>query len=178
MSETQLLDPSALSEGMTIAADVYTKNGMFLVPKGAKLSKGMINRIRKIATVDPIPDMIQIVTGTFISIMLFLLAKPIINFIFTEEYSRSIEVLRLLSPIPFFRSINFALGAALMSAQRQQRRTRVQISAAIFNVLGNLLVIIPFGIHGVAVVYVISELFLSVGYTLLVRDLQKQLHLA
>ena len=64
MSETQMHDPDGLTEGMIIAVDVYTKNGMFLVPKGAKLSKGMINRIRKIASVDPISDMIQVVTKT------------------------------------------------------------------------------------------------------------------
>lgn len=63
MAETQLHDPADLTDGMVVAADVYTKNGMFLVPKGAKLSKGMINRIRKIAPVDPISDLIQIAIG-------------------------------------------------------------------------------------------------------------------
>ncbi len=61
IAQKQVVDPDSLSENMTIAADVYTKNGMFLVPKGAKLSKGMISRIRKIAKVDPIPEMIQVI---------------------------------------------------------------------------------------------------------------------
>ena len=39
---------------MVIVDDIYTQNGMFLLPKSAKLSKGMINRIRKINAVDAI----------------------------------------------------------------------------------------------------------------------------
>ncbi len=41
-AETILLHPEELKEGMVIAADVYTGNAMFLVPTGAKLSKGPI----------------------------------------------------------------------------------------------------------------------------------------
>lgn len=59
-SETKYLNPIQLKEGMVIAADVYTQNGMFLVPKGAKLSVGMIGRITKINRVDPVPDGIQV----------------------------------------------------------------------------------------------------------------------
>ena len=53
-------DPTDLREGMVIACDVNTKNGMFLVPKGARLSEGMISRICKINRVDPILEKIQV----------------------------------------------------------------------------------------------------------------------
>jgi O-antigen/teichoic acid export membrane protein len=118
---------------------------------------------------------VQVLAGTVISIVLFVFAEQIINLIFTTQYEESARVLRLLSPIPFFRSINFALGAILTSSKRQYRRTRVQISAAVFNVVGNLIVIVPFGIVGVSIVYIFSELLLSVGYALLMRNLRGQL---
>lgn len=46
--------PDDLIEGMVVVDDIYTQNGMFLLPKGAKLSEGMIIRIRKINAVDAI----------------------------------------------------------------------------------------------------------------------------
>ncbi|RKX29685.1 MAG: hypothetical protein DRP47_01195 [Candidatus Zixiibacteriota bacterium] len=59
-SETRYLRPIQLKEGMIVATDVFTQNGMFLVPKGARLSEGMIGRIVKIDRVDPVSDGIQV----------------------------------------------------------------------------------------------------------------------
>jgi O-antigen/teichoic acid export membrane protein len=142
------------------------------------LSKTYSKNIKDYVYKSIVHFLIQITTGAGISIFLFLLAEPIINLIFTSTYADSAVILRLLSPIPFIRSINFALGAVLTSSHRQGRRTRVQISAALFNIVGNLLIIGPLGINGVAIIYVFSELFLALGYILLVRDLRKQLSLA
>lgn len=54
------LKPDDLKEGMVVAMDVRTMNGVFLTPKGAKLSSGMISRIRKIHAVDPIIEAIRV----------------------------------------------------------------------------------------------------------------------
>jgi response regulator RpfG family c-di-GMP phosphodiesterase len=54
------LKPEDLNEGMVVAADIRTVNGVFLLPKGAKLSIGMIGRIRKIHAVDPIIEAIRV----------------------------------------------------------------------------------------------------------------------
>lgn len=59
-AETMLVQPGELKEGMVIAADVYTGNGMFLVPTGAKLSKGIIGRIQNIHIADPVRNQIQV----------------------------------------------------------------------------------------------------------------------
>ncbi len=59
-SDIQHLSPNELREGMVIADDINTQNGMFLLPKGAKLSVDMINRIRKIHKVDNVNGEIQI----------------------------------------------------------------------------------------------------------------------
>jgi hypothetical protein len=53
-SETRVMRPAELQEGMVVAEDIRTKHGMFLLPSGAKLSKGMIERITKIDAADPI----------------------------------------------------------------------------------------------------------------------------
>lgn len=59
-SETFLVNPIHLKEGMVVAADINTRSGMFVLPRGAKLSQGMINRIIKINTFDSIPNGIEI----------------------------------------------------------------------------------------------------------------------
>lgn len=53
-SEARVVQPAELQEGMVVAKDIRTKHGMFLLPSGAKLSKGMIKRIAKIHAADPI----------------------------------------------------------------------------------------------------------------------------
>ncbi len=59
-SEVAAVRPGALQENMVVAADVYTKNGMFLLPKGAHLSSGMIKRLIKIDGIDPIENGVEI----------------------------------------------------------------------------------------------------------------------
>jgi len=54
------LKPSDLQEGMVLAQDVRTVNNVFLLPKGAKLSPGMIGRINKIHAVDQIIEAIRV----------------------------------------------------------------------------------------------------------------------
>jgi len=54
------LKPDDLQEGMVTAMDVRTVNDVFLLPKGAKLSLGMIGRIKKIHAVDPIIEAIRV----------------------------------------------------------------------------------------------------------------------
>jgi response regulator RpfG family c-di-GMP phosphodiesterase len=49
-----------LEPGMIVAADIHTGTGMFLLPKGAKLSSGMIKRIMKIDKADPIHVGVQV----------------------------------------------------------------------------------------------------------------------
>lgn len=59
VSETVILKPLDLQEGMTVAEDIFSQSGMFLLPKGARLSPGMINRLTQIDRVDPIQNGIK-----------------------------------------------------------------------------------------------------------------------
>lgn len=49
-----LVEVDKLEPGMTVAQDVYTHSRIFLLPKGAKLSRGMIQRLTNINKYDPI----------------------------------------------------------------------------------------------------------------------------
>ncbi len=110
----------------------------------------------------------QLLLGGVLTLVLAVFAPYLIVMIFGETYAPAGDVLRLLSPIPLLRGLNFALGAILTSSEQQGPRTRVQILAALVSVVGNLLVVGPWGLAGVAFIYVLSELTLCLGYGVLV----------
>ena len=109
----------------------------------------------------------QVCVGAAFSIVIFVLAPQMVEVIFGSAYSISASVLRLLSPIPVLRAISFAFGAMLASGERQSERMKVQLVVASLSVLAILLVIGPWGIGGVALVYVLGEICLCFGYTVL-----------
>lgn len=100
---------------------------------------------------------VQALIGGITSLLIFVFAADLLNLIFKEAYQDSAQYLRLLSPIPFLRAMNFAVGTLLMASNRQPLHTKVQTIVAVFNVLANLIVIIPLGLLGVSIVYVISD---------------------
>lgn len=107
---------------------------------------------------------VQLILGICLSSFLFAFAPLLVSLTFGADYHVSGEILRILSPIPLLRSMSFALGAVLASSKLQPQRTKYQIIVASFNLVAILIVIIPYGILGVAVVYILSELLLVIGY--------------
>lgn len=59
-TNVRLLRPDQLKEEMVVARDIKTRNGMFLLPKNAKLTSGMIARINKINAVDPLAEPVRV----------------------------------------------------------------------------------------------------------------------
>ncbi|MCB9419221.1 MAG: oligosaccharide flippase family protein [Ardenticatenaceae bacterium] len=114
---------------------------------------------------------VQAITGLILSIIMWLLASCLVIYIFGAEYNESIKIIRFLSPIPFLRSLNFGLAAIIIAGNRQKSRSKIQTFAAIFNVLGNILIIGILGVTGVSIMFDLSELFLVIGYSYLLIDI-------
>ncbi len=112
----------------------------------------------------------QLIIGAGLAVVLFVAAPLLVTVIFGRAYLESVLILRWLSPIGLLRSANFALAAILIASQQQAKRARVQLLCAIFNVVANLVVILPLGIAGVAAVYVCSELGLCLGYARIIHQ--------
>jgi O-antigen/teichoic acid export membrane protein len=87
--------------------------------------------------------------STIIFIGLFVCA-PIVPVILGKEYARSVEALRWLALLPFFKSIHYFLADSLTGAGYQRMRTAAQIAIAIFNVLINLWIIPAYSWRGAA----------------------------
>jgi len=88
-----------------------------------------------------------------------------IQLIFGNAYDAAIPILQWTSPIPFFKSLNFGLGAWLTGSQRQADRTGIQILVAIFTVVTGVIAIGQWGLPGAAAVEVANEALLTAGYT-------------
>lgn len=109
----------------------------------------------------------QLVSGLLLTVIVFILAGPIVYIIYGSSYMWSAAVLRLLSPVLTLKSLNFGLGALLTTAGLQARRTTAQVIVAIFNGFGNLVAVWIWGVMGAAIVYALSEALLFMSYSLI-----------
>ncbi len=101
--------------------------------------------------------------GLILGVVVFIAARPLAVFFYGATYSSTGDILRIFSPIFFIRSVTLALTAALVAVGMQKQRVLVQLSSALFNVTGNVLLIPIFQLPGVAFMYVASEAILMIG---------------
>lgn len=116
--------------------------------------------------------------GVVLAISVALLAAPIVRVAFGAEFlignTSTATILAILSGVLLLRCVSYALAALVVSVGWQGRRVVVQALTAGFNVVANLLLARRVGIEGVAVIYVVTELILMLGYALLARQWQQR----
>lgn len=95
----------------------------------------------------------------------FALAAPLVTVLLGASYQGSVEILRILSLVLFFKCGSFGMAAILVAIDQQVKRVLVQGVAVAANILGNLAVVNWLGIRGVAWMYVLTEMVLLIGYT-------------
>jgi O-antigen/teichoic acid export membrane protein len=108
----------------------------------------------------------QGISGAVLALLIYRFAPLIIKVAFGDAYWQAGVTFRLMSPILFIKSLNFALGAILTAGNFQIWRTTTQVISALFNLIANLLIVIPIGIPGVIWVYIFSEIVLLIGYSI------------
>lgn len=108
------------------------------------------------------------VVGGLSSILLFVCADWVVALL-GESFAGSGMILRILSVIVLLKSLSFAMAGILVAGGRQSQRVIIQAIAVVLGTLMNLAVVFRYGINGVAVVFVITELILFLGYMGLVR---------
>lgn len=114
------------------------------------------------------------VLGIGLSIGMVLIAHPLVWFIYGSEYAASGNILVILSAILIFKSISFALASVITAVGWQNKRVIVQAIVALLNIGLNILLVQPFGLTGVAYVYIISESVLMLGYMAYVLKWQQK----
>jgi len=114
---------------------------------------------------------ILLMMGGFVIVLVLVLSPLIIKLITQnrfQEFFDSVLVLRILSLAIFLSYFNHLTGYTIVALGRQRLYFSVAISALVFNVLVNLLVIPRFSYYGAATVTILTEalvLFITLFFT-------------
>ena len=92
-----------------------------------------------------------------VSVIGYLLIAPFIPIILGEEYREAINALLWLSPIPAIAAFQYLGADTLTGSGHQKARSIVQVSAAILNILLNIVLIPRFSWQGAAWATLISD---------------------
>lgn len=87
-----------------------------------------------------------------------------------DAFKRTSDLLMLLSPILFFKCLQFGLAAIIVAAGLQTYRLIPQFVSSLVNILVNVTLIPNLGALGAVIAYNASELILLLGYTIIVAS--------
>ena len=121
--------------------------------------RGTIEKIFKVLSAVGIPG----------SVLLFVLADPLISWLYNNRFPQSIPIMMLVSWVFALECLSFSLGDVLTTTNRQWTRVWIQGGAAVLKVALNIYAIPRYGIYGASVATLITELFVFVTYYLIVR---------
>ncbi|HBV86857.1 MAG TPA: O-unit flippase Wzx [Desulfosporosinus sp.] len=121
--------------------------------------RGTIEKIYKVLSAVGIPG----------SVLIFVLADPLLTWLYNGRFPASIPILMLLSWFFALECLSFSLGDVLTTTDRQWTRAKIQGSAALLNIGINLYAIPRYGIYGASVATLITELYVYVAFYWIVR---------
>lgn len=121
--------------------------------------RGTIEKIFKVLSAVGIPG----------SVLLFVLADPLITWLYNNRFPQSIPIMMLVSWVFALECLSFSLGDVLTTTNRQWTRVWIQGGAAVLKVALNLYAIPRYGIYGASVATLITEVYVFVLYYGIVR---------
>ena len=146
----------AMEKLILAVKSMYTPFMQALFPYAASRSKTQIRvQVRKL--MGPLA-----LLGLMVSIVLFLFADPILELIYDDPAITNFSnVLRILSFIALFSAINMLLNYLYLGAvKKYHERMQIMIVAGLFNVVCGLFLASLYGIYGMAVTAVLTEVLL------------------
>ncbi|KUO72798.1 MAG: polysaccharide biosynthesis protein [Desulfosporosinus sp. BRH_c37] len=121
--------------------------------------RGTIEKIFKVLSAVGIPG----------SVLLFVLADPLLTWLYNNRFPQSIPIMMLVSWVFALECLSFSLGDVLTTTNRQWTRVWIQGGAALLKVALNLYVIPRYGIYGASVATLITEGYVFILYYGIVR---------
>ena len=112
--------------------------------------------------------LITVVLGAGLGVFSFVVSHPLSIGLLGEAYRDVGPVLGVLSWTLVFKSVSFGLGAVIVAVGRQSERVVAQLISAVLSVVINLVVIQRADLYLIALIHVIIELILLVGYGVVV----------
>ena len=103
--------------------------------------------------------------GMLIAFFMIVFPADIITLVYgPNRYDAAVPIMRVFGCVVFIRYSSEAGGLLLTSSHRQFQRLIVVVVATIFNFGANLLIIPRWGIVGAAVVAIVTNLIVGIGY--------------
>lgn len=106
--------------------------------------------------------------GITLTISVFTLGPVFATHVLGGNFVESGNIMRLLSPILLFKSISLGLAVIIIAEGLQKKRLIPQLVVAFLTVVLNLIFIPRFGVTSVALIYLLGEFFLMVGYLVII----------
>jgi O-antigen/teichoic acid export membrane protein len=143
--------------------------GIALAPVLSRLSVDSRSELR--AVIEKLTTF-MIVAGTAAALVLVLFADRIIALVYPAHYAESAMALRLLAPGLLFAYVNRVYAQSLVSLHQERRLFVMAGTAAVLNILANVMVIPQFRENGAALTTSLTELFWLIAVVrLMPRDL-------
>jgi len=121
--------------------------------------RGTIEKIFKVLSAVGIPG----------SVLIFVLADPLLTWLYNGRFPASIPILMILSWFFALECLSFSLGDVLTTTDLQWTRAKIQGSAALLNISINLYAIPRYGIYGASAATLITELYVYIAFYWIVR---------
>lgn len=129
---------------------------------------GVTDKDRHRNTIEKVFKMLSSV-GIPGSVLLFILAGPLTDWLYAGKFNESIPILMIVCWFLALECMSFALGDVLTTTNRQWQRTLIQGSALLILFLFTLILYPRLGIYGAAYALILVEVFVFLGYYILVR---------
>jgi PST family polysaccharide transporter len=99
-----------------------------------------------------------------VSLMVYVMADPIVNILLGDQYQRSITLLKVMAPLPFIIALSNIYGVQIMLNFGYKRAfTRILVFAAIVGILLSLKLVPIYQGLGTAVTILMVEVFVTIS---------------
>ncbi len=109
----------------------------------------------------------------FVSCLFTVFAKPIVGILYGEEFMPAVAPLRIITWYTAFSYLGVARNAWVVCKERQKYLIYVYVSAAVTNVLLNLIFIPQWGASGAAVASLISQIVTTMIAPFFIKELRE-----
>lgn len=106
------------------------------------------------------------------SLVLTLLAKPIVLILYGEAYSPSIVILQIITWYSAFSYMGTVRNIWILAEEKQKHLWKINLSGAVLNVIGNFILIPKLGAVGAAIASVATQFFTNFILCLIMRPIR------
>jgi O-antigen/teichoic acid export membrane protein len=109
--------------------------------------------------------------ASFIFLVLFLYPNEIIHLVYKDRFTDSAFVLKIFALTIAIRYMLEAMGVMLTTSQKQKTQMLVAVSVTLFSLLANMIVIPKYSFNGAAIVCLVSNIMMMIGYLFTYRKM-------